>query len=95
MAHRLVKVWKDHTYERGQNDGRTVEAFPWLSPQRGGYDIYPRDSNKLENASVARSLDELWAALEAGQRVRCFVPENGDTPILTGPFKAIIEQLGD
>ena len=90
-AFSVLKIWKDHEYQRGKNVGVIVEARPAWSIERGGYDVYPRDNNLLSDAKTVSSLDELRSCLSDGFSVRCHVPENGDTPILKGPFKAVVE----
>jgi hypothetical protein len=88
---KIIKIWKDHSYRKGRNAGALVEAVPEWTEERGGYDVYPRESNKLADAEVVASLERLAELLKLGKRVRCIVPANGDRPILTGPFRAIIQ----
>ncbi|MBY0337881.1 MAG: hypothetical protein K2X11_14790 [Acetobacteraceae bacterium] len=88
---RVLKIWRDHEYERGQHAGRVGEAVPRWSKDRSGFDVYAA-GNKLANAETVPTLDDVWSKLAAGYGVRCVEPTTGYESILYGRFKAVIQQ---
>ena len=95
MGWKLVEIWKDHTYPRGARKGEVHRAAPLWNQEREGYDVYMPDDNKLSASELISSLEELYVSLSKGWRVRCIVPETGDTSILKGKFQARFETSGD
>jgi len=89
---KVLKVWKNHQYARGANKGLLAEALPLWSSERKRYDLYPPTSNIFAHPTGAETLEDLWDKLGTELSVRCAVPANGDTPILKGPFRAIVER---
>jgi len=87
---RVLKIWKEHLYDRGTHTGIVGEALPEWSPVRNGYDVY-ESGNKLERAEVASTLDEVWTKLGEGFGVRCIDPTTGYKSILKGGFKAVVQ----
>lgn len=92
MAWKLTAIWRDHIYDRGAHKGTAHKAFPLFSAGRGGYDTFSSGSNKLTDAELATSLDELYDHLNRGRGVRCIVPGTGYESILYGNFVASFQQ---
>jgi hypothetical protein len=96
MVWKLKQVWCNHTYQRGKHKGHAHFAFPIWDETRKGYLTYPagtESSNRLDDAEVAETIEELYEHLSQGRGVRCTVPSTAQNPILNGPFQAIFEQI--
>ena len=96
MVWEIKEIWRDHTTFRGKYKGTTHRAYPLFSAERVGYDTYPTgkdSSNTLDDSKLAISVKDLYDHISRGRGVRCIIPSTGESPILSGKFKVIFEQV--